>query len=326
MAMMMKAAVVERAGGPEVFELRELPIPAPRLGWVLIKVRAFGINRSELFTRQGHSPSVSFPRILGIEAVGEVVRAPGGEFQAGEVVATAMGGMGRQFDGSYAEYTCVPTTQVQVLKTKLDWPTLAALPEMLQTAWGSLNTALQIESGQSLLIRGGTTSVGLAAAVLAKKQGALVAATTRNADRTSMLQDNGADHVFVDDGRIAAAVRGAFDGGVDRVLELVGTTTLLDSLQAARRHGVVCMTGMVGNKWDFERFAPMEAIPTSVKLTTYAGEASDFLATPLQEFIREMEDGRRSVRIGPVFPLADIVAAHRCMEENRAQGKIVVIT
>lgn len=326
MALTMKAAVVERAGGPEVFELQERPIPIPQPGWVLIKVKAFGINRSELFTRQGHSPSVRFPRILGIEAVGEVVGAPGGEFRAGEVVATAMGGMGRQFDGSYAEFTCVPTSQVQVLQTKLDWPTLAALPEMLQTAWGSLNTALQIEPGQSLLIRGGTTSVGLAAAVLAKKQGALVAATTRNADRTSMLRKNGADQVFVDDGRIAAAVRGAFDGGVDRVLELVGTTTLLDSLRAARRHGVVCMTGMVGNKWDFERFAPMEAIPTSVKLTTYAGESSDFLATPLQEFVREMENGRTSVRIGPIFPLADIVAAHRCMEENRAQGKIVVTT
>lgn len=322
----MKAAVVEGAGGPEVLKLEERPIPTPQPGWVLIKIQAFGINRSELFTRQGHSPSVRFPRILGIEAVGEVVEAPGAEFRAGETAATAMGGMGRQFDGSYAEYVCVPASQVQILETTLDWPTLAALPEMLQTAWGSLHTALQIEPGHRLLIRGGTTSVGLAAAVLAKKHGSVVAATTRNPERAAMLRDNGADRVFVDDGRIAEAVRDAFDGGVDRVLELVGTTTLLDSLQAAGRHGVVCMTGMVGNKWDLERFAPMEAIPTSVKLTTYAGESSDFLATPLQEFIREMEEGRTSVRIGAVFSLSDIVEAHRCMEENRAQGKIVVTT
>jgi len=176
------------------------------------------------------------------------------------------------------------------------------------------------------LIRGGTTSVGLAAAVLAKKQGAVVAATTRSAERESMLRENGADRVFVDDGQIAEDVRDAFDGGVDCVLELVGTTTLLDSLRATDRHGVVCMTGMVGNKWDFERFAPMEAIPTGVKLTTYAGESSDFLATPLQEFVREIEDGRTSVRIGAVFSLCDIVEAHRCMEDNRAQGKIVVTT
>ena len=149
----MRAAVIEEAGGPEALKLQERPVPKPEPRWILIWVKAFGINRSELFTRQGHSPSVRFPRVLGIEAVGQVVEAPGGEFPEGQTVATAMGGMGRQFDGSYAEYTCVPASQVKALETKLDWRTLAALPEMLQTAWGSLHTALQIEKGQALLIR-----------------------------------------------------------------------------------------------------------------------------------------------------------------------------
>jgi NADPH:quinone reductase-like Zn-dependent oxidoreductase len=322
----MRAAVIEVAGGPEVLKLQERPVPKPETGWALVRVKAFGINRSELFTRQGHSPSVLFPRILGIEAVGQAAISPGGEFPKGQTVATAMGGMGRQFDGSYAEYTCVPASQVQALETKVDWSTLAALPEMLQTAWGSLHTALQLERGQSILIRGGTTSVGLAAAVLAKRHGAVVAVTTRRPEREAMLRENGADHVFVDNGELANSVRRVFDGGVDRVLELVGTTTLLDSLRAAARHGVVCMTGMVGNKWDFARFAPMEAIPTTVKLTTYAGEASDFMKTPLQDFVQEIEDGRTVIRIGKVFRLAEIVEAHRCMEGNRAQGKIVVLT
>ena len=86
---------------------------------MLIRVKAFGLNRSELFTRQGHGPGVEFPRILGIEAAGLVEEAPSGEIEKGDVVATAMGGMGRAFDGGYAEYTCVPAGQVQKLSTSL---------------------------------------------------------------------------------------------------------------------------------------------------------------------------------------------------------------
>jgi NADPH:quinone reductase-like Zn-dependent oxidoreductase len=307
-------------------KLEKRPVPTPQAGWVLIKVKAFGVNRSELFTRQGHSPNVLFPRILGIEAVGVVEEAPDGEFQPGQTVATAMGGMGRQFDGGYAEYTCVPAGQVQALNTSLDWPTLGALPEMIQTAWGSLHTALELETGQTLLIRGGTTSVGLAAAVLAKQHGATVAATTRQPEREALLRKNGADHVFIDSGTIAGDVHATIPVGVDRVLELVGTTTLLDSLQCAAPKGVVCMTGMVGNRWELDQFSPMGAIPTSVKLTTYAGGAEDFVKTPLQAFIDDLEAGRTQLPAGQVFNLDDIVEAHRCMEENRAGGKIVVLT
>ncbi len=245
--MTMKAAVIREPGAPEVLMIEELPVPQPAPGWVLIRVKAFGLNRSELFTRQGHSPGVEFPRILGIGAVGTVEEAPGGVFEPGQTVATAMGGMGRAFDGGYAEYTCVPAGQVQAIDTTLNWQTFGGLPEMIQTAWGSLNSSLKLERGQSLLIGGGTTSVGLAAAVLAKKQGATVAATTRKADREAMLQDNGADHVFINTGEISGDVRRVFPEGVDKVLELVGTTTLLDSLQCAARFGSVCMTGMVGN-------------------------------------------------------------------------------
>ena len=326
MTRAMRAVVIYEPGGPEVLKLLEWPVPTPQLGWVLIRVKAFGLNRSELFTRQGHSPDVKFPRVLGIEAVGVVEAAPGGEFEPGQTVATAMGGMGRAFDGGYAEYTSVPATQVQRIETTLDWQTLGALPEMIQTAWGSLHSALQLQAGQSLLIRGGTTSIGLAAAVLAKKHGAIVAATSRRADREQMLKDNGADHVFIDSGQIALDVRRVFPNGVDRVLELVGTTTLLDSLQAAARHGVVCMTGMVGDQWELQNFRPMGAIPTAVSLTTYAGGSDDFVNTPLQSVVREVEAGHITPTIGRVFQLDDIVEAHRCMEDNAAGGKIVVLT
>ena len=322
----MKAVVIRKPGAPEVLAIEELPVPQPAPGWVLIRVKAFGLNRSELFTRQGHSPGAKFPRVLGIEAVGIVEEAPGGEFEPGQTVATAMGGMGRQFDGGYAEYTCVPAVQVQAINTTLDWQTLGALPEMIQTAWGSLNSALQLKPGQSLLIRGGTTSVGLAAAVLAKQQGATVAAATRKADRKAMLKDNGADHVFIDSGEIADDVHRVFPDGIDKVLELVGTTTLLDSLRCAARLGSVCMTGMVGNAWELERFSPMGAIPPTVNLTTYAGGSQDFIDTPLQTVVNEVERKRLAPKIGRVFQLDDIVEAHHCMEDNAAGGKIVVLT
>jgi NADPH:quinone reductase-like Zn-dependent oxidoreductase len=203
----MKAAVIHEAGGPEVLKIESLPIPTPKGGEALIRVKAFGLNRSELFTRQGHSPGVKFPRVLGIEAVGVIEAAPGGEFRKGDIVATAMGGLGRQIDGGYAEYTCVPVAQVQAIKTELPWETLGPLPEMLQTAWGLLFKSLRLEKRERLLIRGGTTSVGLAAAAIAKNQGASVASTTRSPERAALLRGSGADQVFIDTGSIAEQVK-----------------------------------------------------------------------------------------------------------------------
>ncbi|MGF6446151.1 zinc-binding alcohol dehydrogenase family protein [Paraburkholderia youngii] len=321
----MKAAVIHEPGGPEVLRLEQRPIPTPQRGEVLIRVKAFGLNRSEMFTRQGFSQSVKFPRVLGIEAVGIVEDAPGMEFAKGDTVATAMGGLGREFDGSYAEYTCVPARQVQKLVTGLAWETLGAMPEMLQTAWGSLFKALALQERDRLLIRGGTTSVGLAAAAIAKAHGAFVISTTRNPQKGDALRANGADRVVIDSGAIAQEIGEVSPGGVDKVLELIGTTTLKDSLRCAKQGGVVCMTGIVGNQWSFDTFSPMEVIPSTVKLTIYDGGVNEFMATPYDGLLAQVKAGTLRVPVGKVFRLDEIVEAHRCMEENKAGGKIVVL-
>ena len=303
----------------------EVPRPCPESGWVLIKVMAFGLNRAELFTRQGHSPGVQLPRVLGIECVGIVEEAPGSPFMEGQKVAAIMGGMGRMFDGSYADYTCVPQNCVFPFEADLDWPSLGAIPEMFQTAWGSLHKALEVQQEQTLLIRGGTSSVGMAATQLAKQLGVTVLATTRNPAKAEGLRRNGVTHVVIDSGAIADTIRQLFPDGVDRVLELVGTTTLLDSLKCAKREGIVCMTGILGNEWSIEKFEPMTAIPATVKLTIYTGEAEDIDGEELQRFIDGVIGGRISLNIDRVFRFEEIVEAHRYMEENRASGKLVVL-
>lgn len=241
----MKAVVIHETGGPEVLKVEQIPIPTPKDDEVLIRVKAFGLNRSEMFTRQGHSPSVKFPRVLGIEAAGVVDKCPGGQFKVGQKVATAMGGMGREFNGGYAEYTCVKASNAQALDTSLDWTVIGAVPEMLQTAYGCLFKSLQLTPKDRLLIRGGTTSVGLAAAAIAKNHGCHVAGTTRDAGHATaeLMEKSGIDHVIVDDGKVAEQVK---ENKFDKVLELVGTTTLRDSLKCAAQSGIVCIAGIVG--------------------------------------------------------------------------------
>lgn len=176
----MRAIVLHEPGPPEALRIEEVPRPEPRPGTAVLRVGAFGLNRSELFTRRGQSPGVAFPRILGIEALGEIVAADRPDLAPGDRAATVMGGMGRAFDGGYAEYVRVPAGQVRKLRSDLPYALLGGLPEMLQTAWGALFSALDLRAGERLLVRGGTTSVGLAAITLARQAGACVHATSRH--------------------------------------------------------------------------------------------------------------------------------------------------
>ena len=328
MSTTMRAAVCVRAGGPEVLEIRELPVPAVREGWSLVQVKAAGLNRSELRTRQGHSPNVTFPRVLGIECVGIVADSTDPMLPDGTTVAAVMGEMGREFDGGYAEYALLPNSLLMPVNTTLTWDVLAALPETYLTAKGSLDALGVVPRGQGrLLIRGGTSSVGMAAASIASGHGIETAATTRRQGKIDALTAAGVDHVLVDDGgSLAASVHAVWPEGPDHVLDLVGASTTVDSLRLVRRGGTVCVTGSLSG-WLIRDFEPVAMIPSGTRLTAFhsddlKGSAGTVL---LQRIVQEVEAGVYRPNVDRVFGLDDIVAAHRYMESNQATGKLVVV-
>ncbi|WP_206685788.1 zinc-binding alcohol dehydrogenase family protein [Kribbella qitaiheensis] len=322
--MQMRAVVLDGPVAAGELRVSRVAVPEPEPGWVRIKVEAFGLNRSEYHLRAGLATGARFPVIPGIEAAGTVDLAPGGEFTPGQQVVAMMGGMGRQYDGGYAEYTVVPASSVIPVETKLDWATLGALPEMLQTAHGSLYTGLDIQPGQTFLVRGGTSSVGVAAAVLAKDHGLTVLSTTRNPERLELLRELGVDHPLLDDGNLAESVRKLFPDGVNAALELVGTNVLPDTLKATAVHGTVCFTGMLSDAWTIPDFYPMDYLPNGVRLTAYSGESSDLPAAAFQRYVDLVADGRLPIRVDRVFAMEEIAEAHQVMEDGRAVGKLVV--
>lgn len=319
----MKAIVLEKPCEPQELAVREVPLPEVKPGWVRVKIKAFGINRSEMFTRQGHSPSVKLPRIIGIECAGEIDDPSDSSFQKGQRVVSLMGGLGRAFDGSYSEYALIPTEQVYAVQQDIDWTVLAAIPEMYYTAYASVFDCLRLTIGETLLIRGGTSSVGLAALQLAKAAGATVISTTRDNRKIDLLKQAGADFVLLDDEHLRRKLLGIVPQGVNKVLELVGTVTLKHSLSLVAPRGILCMSGILGNEWEMERFEPLVDIPSGVYFTAFTSEAiQEKLLADLFQFI---EKHNIKPPIAKVFPLEQIGEAHQLMESNTASGKIVVV-
>lgn len=235
-----------------------------------------------------------------------------------------MGGMGRYFDGSYTEYCLVPKQNIFPLRSDLPWKVLGAIPEMFQTVSGSLKEALEIKKGETLLIRGGTSSIGMLACQLAKTKKLTVISTTRNKEKKEVLISNGADHVVIESGHIEDDIKSIFPSGLHKVLELIGTTTLKDSLKCVQTKGIVCMTGILGNEWTMKEFTPMGDIPSLVRLTSYMGDTENLSKTSLQEFIEEVTVGKIQLNISKTLKLNELSEAHQYMEDNKSAGKIVI--
>jgi len=325
----MKAMVIENFGGPEQLVVKELPAPTPGYGEVLIRVRAFGINRAETYFRKGAWGDVV--RVSGIECVGEVAQDPSGVFKPGETVATIMGGMGCTRNGSYAEYTSVLSTHVFRVTTTLDWADLAAIPESYGTAWSCIFGSLKVVpgAGGSIVIRGGTSAFGQAAINVAREAGLSVIASTRSEDKAQTLRSLGAE-VLIDSPDLSKTVRKLYPDGVDSVLELVGNSTLLDSLKMARVGGRVCMAGFLGGGAPVS-FDPLSGdMPIGVDFNFYASFALGTpgfppSAIPMQQLVDRAASGVYQAKPARIFEFADIPEAHRLMETNEANGKIVVV-
>ena len=317
---MMKAVVVYKPGGPEQLVYTDVPRPALKADWSLVRVRAFGVNHSEIFTRQGLSPSVSFPRILGIECVETVeettdaVRLP-----AGQHVVSLMGEMGRAFDGGYAEYVLLPNEQIYPVQSELPWEILAAIPETYYTAFGSLKN-LRIEDGYTVLVRGGASGVGIAFLRLMRAQFPhmyIVGSTRRAEQRTRMLAAGYSDVVIEEDGILRT------DERYDCILELVGPAVMKDSMKHLVRGGILCNTGLLGGKWDLEGFEPIGDLAEDAYLTSfYSGNVREEHLSELFAYIRQYKVPVRPER---VFTLSDTAEAHRWLEGRDGFGKAVVL-
>ncbi|OLF52961.1 zinc-binding dehydrogenase [Pseudomonas chlororaphis] len=323
----MKAYVVEQAGGPEVLQMRDIPSPEPSAEEVQIRVRAFGLNRAETYLRAGKMGAISAPRVPGIEAVGEVLHDPSGTLRVGQRVATAMGGMQFSRNGSYAEQVTVLRNNVIALDdTALSWAELATLPEAYLTIWGALDKSLAIQRGQTLLVRGGTSSVGMAAIIYAKARGLRVIATTRSAANSQGLYQAGADEVVVDDGNIAQRL----GQQVDAALEVVGASTLRDTLKTLRPFGAVSVIGLLGGAPVLEQFHLMQDLPGATRLSFFPSGLLGTPAMPLQDSPLSWLAGERAAQRIPsllsrTFAFDEVPSAHRLMESDRALGKLVVV-
>ncbi|MFL6658285.1 MAG: zinc-binding dehydrogenase [Massilia sp.] len=323
----MKAIIRTQFGPPEVLQVIEHADPTLRPGTVLIEVRAFGLNRAELYMRSGQWGDVA--AISGIECVGVVIDDATGRLRPGQTVMALMGGMGRTIDGSYASRTVVPASNVIAVDTHLPWEVLGALPESYATAWTCLHNNLALQPGQRIVIRGGTSSLGLAAIDLAVQAGAEVIATTRSAARLEGLASAGAHHCLVLDGPLAPMLD-SLGGKVDAVLDLVGNSTILDSMAAVRRSGRTCLAGFLGGLDKLTAFDPLSQMPSGVQLSffgsfNFGSDAFPVQDVPMQAIVDLVAKGKLRARPAHVFGFAEASAAHSLMEANQARGKCVVL-
>jgi NADPH2:quinone reductase len=322
----MRAIILTKFGGLDSLVYTDIPKPLPKDGEVVIAVKAFGVNHAKLHMRRGEWAEAA--EVSGIECVGVVDGCPGGEFPVGAKVAALMGGLGRSINGTYAEYTRVRAANVALIDSALPWPQLAALPETYATAWTCLFRNLELKAGQKLLIRGATSSFGRAALGMAVAAGADVVATARSRERFGELEELGASRVEIERRDLAEHIVDV--NRFDAVLDLVGNSTILDSLDLLRRGGTACLAGWLGGLAPTENFNPLAQMASGVNLSFFCsfvfGEPRFPLSdVPLSAIAQQVADGILDAAPARVFAFDQIREAHEVAEAGEAGGKLVVV-
>jgi NADPH2:quinone reductase len=322
----MRAIILKGFGGLDSLVYTDIPKPLPKDGEVVIKVKGFGINHAELHMRRGEWAEAA--EVSGIECVGIVDSCPGGEFPVGAKVAALMGGLGRTINGSYAQYTRVRAANVALIESDLHWSVLAALPETYAVAWTCLFRNLNLEAGQTLVLRGATSSFGQAALKMAVAADARVIATARSPKRFSMLEELGASRVELERRDLAAHI--AESKQIDAVLDLVGNSTILDSLDMLRRGGTACLAGWLGGLDPIGDFNPLLRMASGVNWNffgsfVFGAPGFPLSDVPLQDIARQVAEGKLDAEPSRVFSFDQIHEAHRVMEAGEAGGKMVVV-
>lgn len=313
----MKAVVIDKITKAEDVRLTEVAKPESVPGWVVVKVKAFGMNHSEQILRLSEirADYIRKPVIPGIECVGEIEDPSDSGWEKGQKVAALMGGMGRSFNGSYAEYALLPVHHVFPVDSNLSWTDMAGVPETYFTAWGSLFECLQLKTEDTLLIRGATSALGYAAMQLANALGCKVVATTHRESKFSLL--DGADEIVLDDGILTGKI-----SGVTKALDLVGPRNLKDTLTAVEKGALVCSTGVLGGVYVLNNFDPIKDIPNGVYLT---GFFSNYPSQKvMNDIFRFLAEHHLKPCRGAEYDFEHITEACIALDSGKVNGKIVV--
>lgn len=314
----MKAVVVNTPGDVSVLEVKEVEKPSLKPDWSLVRVQGFGINHSEIFTRQGQSPSVAFPRILGIECVGVIEETSSKQLKKGQQVISIMGEMGRAYDGSYAEYVLLPDEQLYPVTSHLPLESLVALPETYYTAFGSYQT-LQLNEADRVLVRGATSGVGVAFAKLVKARFPKIhlVGTSRSISKKEALLAAGFDQVVLDQDNVLQT-----DETFTKIYDLIGPKAMQDTVQHLEEFGIVSSNGLLGGQWTLSDFDHITGFHQKYLTSFYSGAVS---AEKLQELVSFVEDFHVDVAPAKIFRLEQIQEAHAYLESAQSFGKVIVL-